>query len=635
MFMQNPIFYLNKYFNYKSFKKPQEEIIRTVLNKQDTIALLPTGGGKSICFQIPALMNEGTCLVITPIIALMQDQVSNLKKKNIKAIYLQAKQSKEDIIRIFDNCQYGNIKFLYLSPERLQSDFIIQKIKQLNINLVAIDEAHCISEWGHDFRPAYLKINKIKDVLQNTPFLALTATATQKVINDIEKYLELKHPTIFKKSFYRKNIAYQIIETEDKNSKLINILKKNNKPTIVYVNTRKLSKLLSNLLNNNNLKSSYYHGGLNQLEKEKAYQNWMTEKTPIIIATNAFGLGIDKANVNTVIHYNIPNSIENFVQESGRAGRNNSAAKAILLKSNSDINYLKNQFINNTPKVNFIYDIYQKLNQYYNIAYGYCNENWLDFELVEFCNVYKLDLILTNNSIKTLEREGILSLTNNYYNKSKLLFIASNNQVLNYCNTHVELGKLIKIILRTYGGLFENKSTINIGLIALKMATTKNNINKELLLLHKDKIIEYTPVNSNIQLQFLVPREDKLTFNKISYNIKKYQKHKSEKLNSIITFVTNNKVCRVKYLLKYFGENFNKNCGICDICKSKNSNSKPNYKNIANQIITLLYNGTSLNSKEIVSKLNTNEKHILFTLQLLLENDKIIVNSQHKFQLKN
>jgi len=632
--MQNPIYILNKYFNYKSFKQPQEEIINNVLKRQDTIALLPTGGGKSICFQIPALINKGTCLVITPLIALMQDQVTNLKKINIKAAYLQAKQSKEDIVRIFDNCQYGNIKFLYLSPERLQSDIIIQKIKQLNINLVAVDEAHCISEWGHDFRPAYLKIYKIKELLPNTPFLALTATATPKVIEDIEKHLGLKQPKIFKKSFNRENIAYQIIETEDKNSKLINILKKANKPAIIYTNTRKLTKLLSNLLNKNNLKSSYYHGGLNQPEKDKAYQNWMIEKTPIIIATNAFGLGIDKANVNMVIHYNIPNSIENFVQESGRAGRDNCAAKAILLKSNSDINYLKNQFINNTPKIDFIYDVYQKLNQYYNIAYGDYLEKWFDFEIVKFCNTYKLDLILTNNSIKTLEREGIFNLTTSYYNQNKVLFIASNNQVLNYCETHNELGKLIKVILRTYGGLFENKSAINISLIALKTGTTKFKIHQELLLLDKDKIIEYNPANNNIQLQFIVPREDKLTFNKISDNIKKYQKHKANKLKSIINYVNNNKICRAKLLLKYFGENVSKNCGICDVCNSKKNHTKPNYKIIANQIINLLSSNNCLNSKEIVGRLNTPEKHILYTIQLLLENNKIIVNSQHKFQLK-
>jgi len=633
--MQNPIYFLNKYFNHKAFKEPQEEIIRAVLNKQDTIALLPTGGGKSVCFQIPALMDKGTCLVITPLIALMKDQVTNLKKKNIKATYLQAKQSKEDIIRIFDNCQYGNIKFLYLSPERLQSDFIVQKIRQLNINLVAVDEAHCISEWGHDFRPAYLKISKIKEVLPNTPFLALTATATSKVLQDIERHLELKQPKKFRKSFYRENIAYQIFDTEDKNTQLINILKKNkNKPSIVYTNTRKLTKLLSNLLNKNNLKSSYYHGGLNQIEKEKAYQNWMTEKTPIMVATNAFGLGIDKANVNAVIHYNIPNSIENFVQESGRAGRNKNAAKAILLKSQADINYLKNQFINNTPKVDFIYNVYQKLNQYYNIAYGNLSDKWLDFELVKFCKTYNLDLILTHNSIKTLERQGVLNLTTNFYNKSKVLFVASNNQVLNYCDSHNELGKLIKVILRTYGGLFDHKSAIDINLIASKLGVTKNKVHHNLQLLDNDKIIEYKSVNNNVQLQFIVPREDKLTINKISKNIKSYQKHQFNKLKAIINYVNNNQICRAKLLLKYFGENIAKNCGICDVCTSKKNYAKPNYNALAKKIITLLASSLPLNSKTIVTKLNDNEKHILLTLQLLLDNNKIVVNSQHKFQLK-
>ena len=632
--MQNPTYYLNKYYNHKTFLKPQEEIIKSVLNKQDTIALLPTGGGKSICFQIPTLMTSGICLVITPLIALMQDQVSNLKQKNIKAVYLQAKLYKEDIVRIFDNCQFGNIKFLYLSPERLQSDFIIQKLKQLNISLVAIDEAHCISEWGHDFRPAYLKIAKIKNALPNIPFLALTATATAKVIQDIEKYLELKQPRLFKKSFYRENIAYQIIETEDKNTQLINILKKNNKPAIVYTNTRKLTKLLANLLHKHNLKSSYYHGGLNQLEKDIAYKNWMTEKTSIMVATNAFGLGIDKENVNIVIHYNLPNSIENFVQESGRAGRNNYAAKAILFKSQADIKYLKNQFVNNTPKVNFIYNVYQKLNQYYNIAYGSLSDKWFDFEIVKFCDSYNLDLILTHNSIKTLARQNILNLTSNFYNKTKIFFIASNKQVLNYCDSHNELGKLIKVILRTYGGLFDHKSSIDINLIASKLGITKNKVHRNLQLLERDKIIEYKAVNNNIQLQFLVPREDKLTFNKISKSIKSYQKHQLDKLKAIIEYVNNNKVCRAKFLLKYFGENMAKNCGNCDICNTKTTKAKPNYNKLAKQIISLLTNNLSLSSKTIFEKLNADEKHVLLTLQLLLDNDKIIVNSQHKFQLK-
>jgi len=632
--MQSPLYFLNRYFSHKAFRQPQEEIIKAVLNKNDTIALLPTGGGKSICFQIPALMTEGICLVITPLIALMKDQVSNLEKKNIKAVYLQAKLSTEDIVRIFDNCLYGKIKFLYLSPERLQSDFIIQKLKQLNISLIAVDEAHCISEWGHDFRPSYLKITKIKDALPNIPFLALTATATSIVLKDIEKHLELNEPKIFKKSFYRENISYQIIETEDKNTQLIKILKKNNKPAIVYVNTRKLTKIISKLLNTNNIKSSFYHGGLNLIEKEQSYQNWVSEKTPIMVSTNAFGLGIDKANVHTVIHYNIPNSIENYVQESGRAGRNQNAAKAILLKSNTDINYLKTKFISNTPKIDFIYNVYQKLNQYYNIAYGHLLDNWNDFELYDFCNTYKLDYILTNNSIKALEREGVFNLTTNYYNQSKVLFIASNNQVLNYCEKHIGLGKLVKVMLRTYGGLFENSSPINICYIASKLNQSKNKIHQDLQLLDKDKIIKYRAVNNNIQLQFQVPREDKITINKITKNIKSYQKHQANKLKSIINYINNNEVCRVKIILKYFGENNIKNCGICDVCNANKNHVKPNYNAIAEQIIKLLSNDISMNSKTIVTSLNANEKHILLALQLLLEKNKIVVNSQHKFQLK-
>lgn len=633
--MKTALDYLKKYYNHTTFKSPQEAVIQSVLAKNDTIALLPTGGGKSVCFQIPALMNEGLCLVISPLIALMKDQVEGLNNKGIKAVYLHAKLTQEDVIRVFDNCKYGQVKFLYLSPEKLQSPLILQKIKELPINLVAIDEAHCVSEWGHDFRPAYLKIAILKKELPTIPFIALTATATSLVLKDIEEHLELESAKIFKKSFYRQNILYQIIETEDKNSRLISLLKKTNDPCIIYVNTRKLTKEISQLLNAHNLKSTYYNGSLSQSEKETSYVNWMIEKTSIMVATNAFGMGIDKANVQSVFHYNIPYSIENYVQETGRAGRNGLASKTYLFYNNSDINFLKTQHKNNTPTPQNVSETYLNLCQFLQIAYGELNEEWYNFDLTRFCKTYKLNFLLTYNALKTLDREGVLMLSDGFYKQSSIQFIASNNFVLKYADKNEELGAIIKVILRNYGGLFENKSTININLIASKLNTSKENVVKLLTILHNDNIIDFNNSNTNTQIQFLLPREDNYTINAISKNIASYNNHKDDKLKAVIDFVTNNSKCRNKQLLKYFGEVLSKNCGHCDVCLSiKNSAQKPNYKAIAKDILKLLLTFKELDSKSIVDKLNYEEKHILFTLQLLLDNNKIVVNSQHKFILK-
>lgn len=622
------------YFNHKEFRSPQEAIIQSILDNKDTIALLPTGGGKSVCYQIPALMNPGTCLVISPLIALMKDQVIGLKLKGIKAEYLQSKLTQDDIIRLFDNCKFGGVKFLYLSPERLQSEFIQQKIKELAINLVAVDEAHCVSEWGHDFRPSYLKIALLRPLLPGVPFLALSATATPLVLEDIKQHLKLDVPKLFTKSFYRPSISYQIIETEDKYTKLLLLLKKHKGPCIIYVNTRKLTKEIAYFLNANNLKSSFYHGGLNLEEKDTAYLNWMNEKTPIIVATNAFGMGIDKDNVNTIIHYNIPNSIENYMQETGRAGRNNTAAYTFLLYNNADIDYLQTQLKNNAPTVIQMSEIYSKLCQYFQIAYGELNEDWLDFDLVHFCKHYALDVLISFNALKTLDREGVLLLNADFFNRTEIQFIASNNQVLKYAETTNELGLLIKTILRNYGGLFEHKSAVNISVLASKMGVTKQHILHLLNTLKNEELIDLSTSNNATQIQFLQPREDKLTINKIAKNIQSYNTHKEEKLQAVISFVKNKSVCRNKQLLQYFGENISKNCNICDVCiSSQKSKTATDYKGIAKAILNLLNTQKNLNSKEIVALLDLDEKQVLYTLQLLLDNHKIIVNSQHKFLL--
>ena len=335
--MQTPAQILKNYWNYNEFRSPQEEIISTVLRKKNSIVLLPTGGGKSLCYQIPALLSEGICIVISPLIALINDQVNALKEKNIKAIALTSQLNENETIIAFDNLQFGNYKFLYLSPEKLQSPFIQDKIKQLNVSIIAIDEAHCISEWGHDFRPSYLQLNVLKKLHSSATFIALTGTATQKVLDDIALHLEIENPQLFKKSFYRDNLQYSVIETEDIYGKLIHLLSKTNNSAIIYTNNRKQTKEVCSFLNRNNFKSSYYHGGLSVLEKEVSYKKWIKNETPVMVATNAFGMGIDKPDVRMVIHINTPNSIENYIQEAGRAGRDGKPSNAIILTNNHNL----------------------------------------------------------------------------------------------------------------------------------------------------------------------------------------------------------------------------------------------------------------------------------------------------------
>jgi ATP-dependent DNA helicase RecQ len=362
--MISPEKILEEYWGFTSFRASQKEIITNVLENIDSIALLPTGGGKSICFQVPALVKEGVCIVISPLIALMQDQVENLKKRDIKAITIPSGSNQNEIITLFDQVKFGKVKFLYISPERLQARLIQQKIKELNVNLIAIDEAHCISEWGHDFRPSYRNIKILKEILPEVPFIALTATANNKVLKDIANNLQLSNHILFKKSFFRENLAYQVFKIEDKLERLLQIFTKTKVPAIIYVNSRKKTAEIANFLNANAFKSTFYHAGLTVVEKETAFSDWMTEKKPIIVATNAFGMGIDKPNVGLVIHYNLPSSIENYVQETGRAGRNENKSFGVLLYNENDIFLQKQQTENSIPSIIEIKEVHKKL---YNI----------------------------------------------------------------------------------------------------------------------------------------------------------------------------------------------------------------------------------------------------------------------------
>jgi len=622
---------LKEYWNFSSFRKPQEEIIEAVLQQKDVITLLPTGGGKSICFQVPALVKEGVCLVISPLIALMQDQVENLKSRNIKATTIKAGSSQNDIITLFDNIKFGKIKFLYISPERLQSAFIQQKIKELNVSLVAIDEAHCISEWGHDFRPSYRNIKVLKEIIPDVNFIALTATANKKVLEDISSNLDLKNPAIFKKSFARENLAYQVFSVEDKLLRLEQIFAKTKSPAIIYVNSRKKTVELANFLNARNFKSSFYHGGLSVKEKQISFDNWMTEKTPIMISTNAFGMGIDKSNVGIVVHFDVPFSIENYIQESGRAGRNEKKSFAVLLKNENDIAIYKEQVKKGLPSLLEIKEVHRKLYQYFRISNGEINENSYSFNLLEFSEIYKFTPVKVDAILKILSNNGVFELTNTYNQKSTVIFNSSSKNVILHTIRNIYTKKFVDTLLRTYTGLFEQEVKVDEFLLAKKNNITSKQVIANLERLQQEEILTYNSVKTDTEIRFLVPREDDKTIHRFSKEISRFLKQKEKKSADFLAYIVNDKMCRSIQILGYFDEESTKNCGICDVCLSKKRRKK---KDISFEILSILKEKNDLTSQEINQHLKANEKDILIHLQQLLSEDKIQINHQNKYQLK-
>ena len=622
---------LKKHWNFSSFRGPQEDIIKAVLQQKDVITLLPTGGGKSICFQVPGIIKEGVCLVISPLIALMQDQVENLKKRNIKATTIKSGSSQDEIITLFDNIKFGNIKFLYISPERLQSIFMQQKIKELNISFVAIDEAHCISEWGHDFRPSYRNIKILKQIIPDVNFIALTATANKKVLEDISSNLELKNPVIFRNSFARENLAYQVFNVEDKLLRLTQIFTKTKSPAIVYVNSRKKTEDLTKFLNARNFKSSFYHGGLSVKEKQLSFDNWMTERTPIMISTNAFGMGIDKSNVGIVVHFDLPFSIENYIQESGRAGRNEKKSFAVLLKNENDIAIHREHVKKGLPSILEIKEVHKKLYQYFRISNGEITENSYSFNLLEFSEIYKFTSKKVDAVLKILSNNGVLELTNTYNQKSTVIFTSSSKNIISHTINNIYTKNLIDTLLRTYTGLFKQEVKIDEFLLAKKSNTTSKQVIANLERLEQEEILTYNSVKTDSEIRFLLPREDDKTINKFSKEISRFIKQKEKKSEDFLAYILNNKVCRSIQILDYFDEISTKKCGICDVCLSKKRIEK---KDISSEILSILEQKNELTSQEINQYLKANEKDILIHLRQLLSDNKVRINHQNKYHLK-
>ena len=625
---QQPLDVLKKYWGHDTFRGQQEAIINTALSGRDSLTLMPTGGGKSLCFQVPAMCLEGICIVVSPLVALINNQVNTLKDKGIKAIALTGGKSQEEILDLLDNCLYGNYKFLYLSPERLQQELIQEKIKEMPVNLIAIDEAHCISEWGHDFRPAYLDCNILRELVPQAPFMALTATATKATQKDINHLLQLCNPAIFKDSFSRRNITFKVLRNEDKHLRLIPLCQRTTESIIVYVRSRKMCKQLAQTLEKNGFTVAFYHGGLSSYEKEKSLHSWMQNKSQIMVATNAFGMGIDKADVRLVIHYQIPDSLESYYQEAGRAGRDGKAAAAVLLLGSNDIQKAEQQFIDSLPDSNYLKQLYRTLNNYFQISYGELSTRLYQFKFTEFCQRYHLASTITYNGLRLLDQHGVLSLTTSFATKTSIQFIASKNEIFSYLDKQETWAASIQLILRTYGGVFENETKINTHLIAKKAGVSEENIKVLLTQMAKDGIIHYIAKHSDAEIFFTVPREDDRTINTFAHTIKKHQEAKYLKFKAMIDYLLNTKICRQQQILSYFGEDTSDVCGVCDFCKA-NSPQKTSLQ--IKERILYIVTIEPFSSVEIIELTKLPENLVLESIKELLEENKIKINPTNKY----
>ncbi|MDV7138972.1 RecQ family ATP-dependent DNA helicase [Maribacter sp. TH_r10] len=629
---KDPKSILEHYWGYGSFRGSQQKIIDAVIDNRDVLALLPTGGGKSVCFQVPALAKEGICIVISPLIALIQNQVEVLKNKGIKAIALTGGISFEEVNNLLDNCLYGNYKFLYLSPERLQQELVRDRIQQMNVNLIAIDEAHCISQWGHDFRPAYLECASLRELIPDVPIIALTATATEAVTTDIVENLRLVNPLIVKDSFSRKNIGFSVLWEQDKRHRLKQLCSAIEHSAIVYVRTRRAAQDLANFLQLNGCSASFFHGGLSKQDKKQRLDLWLTNKVRTMVATNAFGMGIDKPDVELVVHYQIPDCIENYFQEAGRAGRNGESAKAVLLTNALDIEQVKNQFLSVLPDVTFLKLVYNKLNNYFQIPYGEGHNEKYQLNFNAFCEAYKLNAIITYNAFRILDQNSVIALSESFSKKTTLRFITTKEQLFGFLEHNGKLAHIVQTLLRTYGGVFEFDTKINTHLVAKKAEVTENEVLETLRRLHNSEIIDYIEQNSDLDITFLVPREDDITINAFAPKVKALNFIKTKNIEAILAYINNKKVCRSKQLLRYFGENSQTECGICDVCMAKLALDK-NLTTFIREEITRSLRIGSRSSRELIKDLPFDEIIILKALQAMLETEEIRINTKNEYEL--
>ncbi|MDR3219797.1 MAG: RecQ family ATP-dependent DNA helicase [Dysgonamonadaceae bacterium] len=627
---------LKRYWGYDSFRSLQEEIIDSVYKGKDTLGLMPTGGGKSLTFQVPVMAMEGICIVVTPLIALMKDQVDNLKKKGIRAACVHSGMSREEIIVALDNCIFGNYKFLYVSPERLSTELFLAKLSHMNVCLLAVDESHCISQWGYDFRPSYLKIADLRNHLPGVPVLALTATATLDVIEDIQEKLHFAEKNVFRKSFERKNIAYVIRNTDDKLFEIAHILSRVPGSAIVYVRSRNRSKEIAVELQRQGFSADYFHAGLTSDEKIKKQNAWKENQCRIIVCTNAFGMGIDKPDVRVVIHFELPNSLEEYFQEAGRAGRDEEKAYAIALYTSRDSAVLKKRASDEFPGRDFIKDVYEKLAYFFQIAMDTGIDTGHDFHLDKFCMAFHYSRTQVHSALKMLDMSGYIEYVEDTHKQSRLIFTIQRDELYKFSHYSEAIENLIQLLLRSYTGLFADYVYISEALLAQRTGMNELAVYEALKLLSAQNIIHYIPVKKVPLIYYNRNRED-IKYLFIPQSVYEQRKEKLiHRTKHVIAYGESQTQCRSRLLLSYFGEKEVKDCGKCDVCLSKKSReSDDSVKNrIPEEIGKLLEKGETTVEK-IIDSLDYPEKLLIEAIRFLSDNNKLILkdNKIRKNQL--
>lgn len=618
---------LKQYWGYDRFRGIQEDIIDSISKNKDTLGLMPTGGGKSITFQVPALAKEGMCLVITPLIALMKDQVQNLKKRGIKALAIYSGMSRQDIIITLENCIFGNYKFLYISPERLDTEIFRTKLRKMHISMITVDESHCISQWGYDFRPAYLKIAEIRELLPDVPVLALTATATPEVVKDIQARLHFRHKNVFRMSFERNNLAYIVRKTENKTAELLHILRSMPGSAIVYVRNRRRTKEITELLNNEHITADFYHAGLDDATKDIRQHRWQSGESRVMVATNAFGMGIDKPDVRIVIHMDLPDSIEAYFQEAGRAGRDGQKAYAVILYAKSDKTTLHKRIPDTFPEKEYIRDVYEHLQYYYQMAMGDGLDCVREFNIEDFCRKFKYFPVPVDSALRILTQAGYLEYTAEQNSTSRILFTIRRDELYRLREMGEDMDRLIQAVLRSYTGVFTDYTYINEDSLAIRTGLTRRQIYEMLVHLAKLRIVSYIP---HKKTPYIIYTRERVEAQRIHISPEVYEHRKARyetRINAMLDYVTNDTVCRSRMLLDYFGERNEHNCGQCDTCISLRSKSKvseqPDREALCTKVCGIL-SRESLTPAGLLKQLPMDKELLTEILHRLSDEGKII-----------
>ena len=616
---------LKQYWGYDSFRDLQEEIITSIGEGKDTLGLMPTGGGKSITFQVPALAQEGICIVITPLIALMKDQVQNLRKREIKALAIYSGMTRQEILTALENCIFGNYKFLYISPERLDTEIFRTKLRSMKVSMITVDESHCISQWGYDFRPAYLKIAEIRELLPEVPVLALTATATPEVVTDIQARLKFREGNVFRMSFERKNLAYIVRKTDNKTKELLYILQRISGSAIIYVRNRRRTKEITELLMNEGITADFYHAGLDNAVKDLRQKRWQSGEVRVMVATNAFGMGIDKPDVRIVLHLDLPDSPEAYFQEAGRAGRDGEKAYAVILYSKSDKTTLHKRVVDTFPDKEYILNVYEHLQYYYQMAMGDGFQCIREFNLEEFCRKFKYFPVPVDSALKILTQAGYLEYTDEQDNSSRILFTIRRDELYKLREMGKEAEALIQSILRSYTGVFTDYAYISEESLAVRTGLTRQQIYNILVTLTKRRIVDYIPRKKTPYIIYTRERLE-LRFLHIPASVYEERKARYEaRIKAMDEYVTTENICRSRMLLRYFGEKNEHNCGQCDVCLSKRATdnlSEESYEEVKRQILDLLSH-SPLTPAETADQIKAEKEDIGQVIRYLLDEGEL------------